>query len=541
MGFKLIKGSLLPAFLQGWTTRVFMHSGAIRPDIDPYSLQELIQILMLFYKLELPYSQEQVDSVVSTFINSEDEISAISQESLAGNSIVALAGVYVRRLLAGFNPIEQIPKHGPGAVATGERGNSKYNFQRKFQRLHQKFPYYEWFSASLSRESFESGWYKRLEPSVLPIAKVSLVQKDSRGPRLISMEPLEIQWIQQSQFRGLKSHIEASPFNNGEINFTSQLPNQRAALQASLDAQFATLDLKEASDRVSLQLVRALFPSELLDYWEACRSVATELPDGSILPLRKFAPMGSALCFPIMAISIWAICKATLQLKHRSRRRILVYGDDLIIPTPYFDDVVESLESVGLLVNKDKSFHRSLFRESCGVDAFNGVSMTPLRYRKDFEGGCPRPSLLPHLIELSESFYERGYWATCKFLRDSAAKLTPVLPWLTSRMTSEKNFDQIESSEGKPTPIGLYCPNSEVAALRNRFEPYGKRRVKTRWNADLQRRESLVPIVFPIKQKSMTSSDGRRLKGLLGLYRFRDEDNVVALRGKCVIKNDWVA
>jgi hypothetical protein len=75
-GFKTVSGSLLPAFLQGWTRRIFSSNGELLPDSDVFSLQELYQICSLLYKLEVPCSEAENSKVVHQFIKNETEIKA---------------------------------------------------------------------------------------------------------------------------------------------------------------------------------------------------------------------------------------------------------------------------------------------------------------------------------------------------------------------------------------------------------------------------------------------------------------------------------
>jgi len=518
LGFrKSSRKSLLPAFLQGWTKRIFSHSGELLAVSDPYALQEVLQICMLFYKTELPYSKEKEQSVIASFVKNENEIHSCDLSGrTSGSNQHAGARKLLSRALQGFEPRNISPKHGPGAVATGETGNDKYVFKRKFQRLHQSFPYYEFFSSSLSRCSFESGWYRQLSNEINPVAKVTLVPKDSRGPRLISMEPLEIQWIQQGILDKLVSHIERSPITRGFVNFTDQSINQRLACESSVDRRFATIDLKDASDRVSLQLFRSLFPEEIQEPIEACRSVATKLPNGEVLPLRKFAPMGSALCFPILALTVWSIAESTCRSEHRLHNQVYVYGDDLIVPVESLESVTRSLQDVGLVVNLEKSFHKGFFRESCGMDAYKGVQVTPLRFKKGLVGLHPDHSVYEHLISLSESFFNKGFWKTCGFLRKRIAKFFGKIPWTTSSSYP-----------------GYYCPDYSECERRNALH------FKRRFNKNLQYTEFRVRNVQPVKTKSLTSCDAKMLKALTGLYAFQRENDLVTLRSKCALRNGW--
>lgn len=524
--------SLLPEFLGGWTKRIFAKSGEVLPDPDPYALQELLQVTSLFYKLSLPYSHEQEKTVLDAFRKAEGDIAAIEdvleirfhgceteQIDRGSCSVEALARTLIHRVLDGYNPKDIKPRHGPGGVATRERGNEKWRFQRKYQRLHEYYPYYRYFAPSLSMVAFESGWYRRLTPEINPLAKVVLVPKDSRGPRLISMEPLEVQWIQQGQLRKLAPWLERHPLTRGKINFSNQSPNQIAAKSASVDKAYATLDLKEASDRVSLTLFRNLFPKEVVEAWEACRSVATVMPNGDLFPLRKFAPMGSALCFPVMAMTIWALAEASLRLKGLNTDGLLIYGDDLIIPTEGYESVVRTLHSFGLQVNTDKSFKDSHFRESCGMDAFLGVQVTPTRMKAVFTHDHLDHRLYAGLLQLSEAFYERGCWGTVRFLRDTLYRIYGKVPW-----THDNSFP------------GYYCPDIRICNERNHELGFTHRH-----NPELQRDELLVRTVKGKTGESPVTSHWRLHKGLMGLYRDSSEHHRVSLRHKAVLRKRWCA
>lgn len=518
-GFKAIPGGRLPAFLQGWTTRIFQKTGELLPVPDTYAISEVYQILSLLYKLELPCSDAENLSVIYRFIENEADLSAFVLEEDAGvnTARLDLAKRLLSRVLRGIDPRDIRPKHGPGSTATGEEGNRKYLWKRKYQRLHQMYPYYEYFSPSLSAVSFDYiVWYRRLKPELNPVAKVVLVPKDSRGPRLISMEPTEIQWIQQGLARLVTERVESHPLTKGKVNFENQSINRQLALEASKTRHLATVDLKDASDRISLTLVRRIFPEELLPYLEACRSVATKLPSGRVQALRKFAPMGSALCFPVLALTCWALSEATLRLRDRIAGSVHVYGDDLIIPTEHMEPVLEVLHTNGLRINRDKTYSKGFFRESCGMDAYDGIPITPIRMRRCLKGVHPDHSVYCHLIEVAEAFFDKGYWKTCDFLRRHVERNFGPVPWTYS-----------------DSCVGFKCPSHSVALERN------KNRFKIRWNSELQRTEARVLRVISHRTEHPVTSHVRLLKGLSGLYRMDSEHHQVTLRGECALHRRW--
>lgn len=128
------------------------------------------------------------------------------------------------------------------------------------------------------------------------------------------------------------------------------------------------------------------------------------MPDGEEIPLTKFAPMGSACCFPVEALVFWALSNVAqsdhvedkafkrlfysyssqssgLGLTAGEPTRISVFGDDIIVRVEQVDRTVALLEAVGLKVNASKSFTKGPFRESCGGDYLAGSDVAPVRVK----------------------------------------------------------------------------------------------------------------------------------------------------------------
>jgi len=388
LGFKPQPNSELPIFMGEFFNRVLQPNGDILPDPCAHSVGVLRDVLYLFYKYEDPYTDEQEQQVVSAFKRTESDLSThtsifqalqqkfaeeasedpgvnrytswrkplkvINQENVARRARQLLA-----ELFRTFDPLDIYPRHGPGVVATKQRAHEKYLWSNVAESITTMYPFDAYFCASPGHvcDSYQS--FSRLTQEELP-ARVLLVPKDSRGPRLISCEPVDKQWVQQGLGRAIVERVESHSITKWNVNFTDQGPNRCGAALGSITGKYATLDLNEASDRVHLDLVRLLFPAGLMPYLEACRSSSTELPDGEVLKLLKFAPMGSALCFPILALTVWSILTAAAPDAY-TRERILVYGDDVIVPTAYAANAMEQLESFGLKINRDKSCISGLF------------------------------------------------------------------------------------------------------------------------------------------------------------------------------------
>lgn len=437
-GFCKEPGVQLPKFLGGLFKRVFSHDGWVLPTPCVDCIKSLRQITYLFYKYELPYEQDQEQEVLEKFERTELEMLDLNQRlaNLASSvdssvplsrqtfqfgeygHIITKARVSLARLFSNFDERDITPSHGPGAVSTKERLWEKWTWSVVSPRIADSYPIDAYYYASPGHICDDFQAFSGLKYVENP-AKVVLVPKDSRGPRLISCEPLEFQWIQQGLMRAIVKHVEnhafwdrrkTKPGVKWNIHFTDQQPNQFGALLGSKTGRYATLDLNEASDRVSCGLVHLLFPEPLKTVLFNCRSLSTRLPGERELVLHKYAPMGSALCFPVLALTIWSLLSAGAPDAY-TRDRILVYGDDVVVPTAYAENAMKLLEAFGLKINHAKSCTKGFFRESCGTDAFAGVNVTPVRLRTVWSSSrCPH--VYESWISYANSLHSRRYYKT---------------------------------------------------------------------------------------------------------------------------------
>jgi len=357
---------------------------------DSLAVDCVRQLSYVFYKLEMTHDPRTVDDCLNQFIlvdrgvgsslgDSQDRILQIHLEKMRR---------LIARVLCNADPRVIRPNHGGGATACHTTNWEKWHKLRYYKKLDDFFPYSDYFFYSPTHLVDRLGILEESRESC-PQARICLVPKDSRGPRIISCEPAELMYIQQGLMRLLYETIEAHPLTSGQINFTDQSINRELARSSSIDDTLATLDLKDASDRVSLKLVELVFPPIWTDALKACRSESTKLPNGKIVELNKFAPMGSSCCFPVEALVFWASAQASIHTAHgiaRGGNRVYVYGDDIITAKENFDAVVEGYTKIGLLTNLSKSFKEGPFRESCGGDYHNGYDVTPVRVRKSLSG-----------------------------------------------------------------------------------------------------------------------------------------------------------
>lgn len=422
----------IPSLFSALFMTIFDTTGTL-VQVEDTAVGMIRQLCFLCYKVETPIDPELVKARLDRFVETDRSLPGTMPGDVVSKGILRNARLLLRRLFRDFDPGEIAPRHGPGAVAERVFGREKYNETYYDRGIDSLYPYVRFCTFAVHTQNLDDlVAHTKLARDVSP-ARVVCVPKDSRGPRIISCEPALLQYLQQGLARKIYRLVERSNLTRGHVLFTDQSTHRGLALRSSRDGQMATLDLSDASDRVSLELVRALFPESLTPYLLATRSKITVLPDGRSVELRKFAPMGSALCFPIEALCFWALASSVIGLVSRTRdlrrKRVFVYGDDIIVEARHARSVVALLEPFGLKFNADKCFIGGRFRESCGCDAFNGEDVTPVRIRvhRTQAPGTVKTDCLS-LSQNATAFFDKGYWRTAEFLWTYCEKYIGRLP-----------------------------------------------------------------------------------------------------------------
>jgi hypothetical protein len=440
-------GSRLPSFLKGFAEQVFDPcTGILKDDPSIDSIYAIRQLTLMFSKMELPCTPARERKAMDEYVLCDKEVS-VADSILADSDVDEFARM--GQLLFGdvFSSLDRdiyeeriIPKHGPGATADKLTSNGKYRSVYWTQRLEKVFHFGDFLSPS-PRFSTED-WCKGvclLEPEAEMPSRVISVPKTQKTPRIIAIEPSSVQYVQQGVLEALNRVID-STFVGSFISTASQEPNQLLAQKGS-NGSLATLDLSEASDRVSMRLVSALMRRHPLsrEAVEACRSERASVPGHGVIRLAKFASMGSALCFPFEAMVFLTMIFLGIE-KERGYRftnksdfyqfigEVRVYGDDIIVPIDYVHTVVDSLEHFGAKVNRRKSFWIGRFRESCGKEYYEGHDVSIVKVRRNFPSQRQQVAETISLVSLRNQFYEHGCWETCAWLDVRIRKLLRVFP-----------------------------------------------------------------------------------------------------------------
>lgn len=451
----------------------------------------LRQLLAFCYKVEHAPTKTQIQEALSGFLETDESIAIWDStfNSDRPGRYYSYARSLISRVLSKssrdelLNSIE--PSHGPGAVFPSAKPWEKSMFSTVYPSIEDYYPFDRWlwqiFVEDLPSDASAEVLQAKREEGIC--AKLVMVPKDSRGPRLICVHPKEAVYIQQGQRKWLERLIEKHPLTKDSISFTDQGVNQRLALMSSMYREFATLDLKDASDRIANSLVRYLFAG-YEDILSCARADRVRLPDGSVVVLKKWAPMGNCLTFPVESLTFWALCSAALYIDCGIKplhNGVHVFGDDIILPSEHLDAVKERLVAAGLVPNAAKTFSKGFFRESCGLDAYMGAVVTPLRLRR---GSPSSVSGALAFCNLGNRARAKGYCALAAELFAQVRK-----HWYVG-LTNDPNAQALCEYTGSSS-VDILCsdPRSlrfnenlqrwETRALLPRVQKAGKR--NTRW------------------------------------------------------------
>lgn len=426
----------LPRFLGGFLELVFdRKTGRLLEEPDVTAIWSIRQVTLAMGKIKLPCSGAREDAAYTQYLRTEQEVREAERRLTAEQSAAFLRissllwsnvlqavdeDVYYERI---------VPRHGPGATADRLKGNLKWMQHEWPERLEREFPSGNYLFSHPIHSTRADANVTWMEPGAERPVRVISVPKTLKTPRLIAIEPTCMQYVQQGILRSLVDAIQADHLASSLIGFSTQVPNQELAREGSLKGELATLDLSEASDRVSNQHVRILLsrhPS-LAGGVDACRSRKADVL-GEIYRLAKFASMGSALTFPMEAMVFATVVFMGIE-SDLSRRltkkdvqsylgRVRVYGDDIIAPVDHVPSVVAQLEAFGFRVNASKSFWSGKFRESCGKEYYAGHDVSVVRLREELPTHRQQVPEIVSTVETRNQLYFAGLWATAGYLDD---------------------------------------------------------------------------------------------------------------------------
>jgi hypothetical protein len=314
------------------------------------------------------------------------------------------AMAFCRKVLGESPEAERITywsRHGPGATLDTVRGlTSQYN---KFE----EWPYTvtsRAFGRGVSLISKDARWMGALENSyrqelhnsgvpnafTVPLNwrtfwhdvlmmvdgnRITTVPKSVLTDRTIAIEPTINLFLQLGVDGFIRQRLKY-----WGIDLNDQEPNREQARIGSISGYYATIDMKAASDSISLKLCEQLLPTDWYDLLVDLRSPCGTYEKRSY-SFSKVSSMGNGYTFALESLIFSSLIYGGLRaLDHEELfSTCRIYGDDLIIPTEFADKIIHLLKCAGFQINIDKSFTKGCVRESCGADWFKGIPVRPVQ------------------------------------------------------------------------------------------------------------------------------------------------------------------
>lgn len=517
-------------------SRVISGTGLLVDEPDPLAIQGIRQLAYLFKKPKEVCSDAKCKRAFDSFIDVEQTLTKFQIREDDSRDFVNVCRYLWDSTWSSFCIEDLVPKHGPGATAERDHGNAKFMMKRYHDRLESYFPLssFAWHTedAGWTGGDFDTQFVK--ESDEQPV-RVIAVPKTVSKPRIIAIEPVCMQFIQQGISRWLVSQLEHGVLTKGHINFKDQSINQYLALVNSVTKEYSTIDLSDASDRVLNILVLLMFSGNLLlsEAIQACRSSRADVA-GRVIPLAKFASMGSALCFPIEAMVFYTICilghirNAQKEISYESvknaSREIYVYGDDIIAPVTATPRITATLEDFCLKVNVQKSFSNGNFRESCGCDAYGGTDVTPIYVRRHLHRSATDDQSFVSSVETANQFAQKGYWKAFNNIRKVCEK-KHKLPYVGPK------------SQGLGWVLPDFVEPSNIAQECSLIDCYAR----ARWNSKHQCVEYKTLVVTTAKKRDRLTGSPALAKWALSRGTHNHIDSVYPTRKSVALSSEAVS
>lgn len=150
--------------------------------------------------------------------------------------------------------------------------------------------------------------------------------------------------------------------------------HQALARQASIDGLDATIDMSNASDTLCRVLPKLVLRTDWWELLNSLRATHTRVK-GKWYRLEKFSSMGNGFTFELETLIFATLARTVIEKEGGDPDRVRCYGDDLIVPVGHAKSVLAALRFFGFEPNEKKTFVEGPFRESCGGDFWDGISV----------------------------------------------------------------------------------------------------------------------------------------------------------------------
>lgn len=215
-------------------------------------------------------------------------------------------------------------------------------------------------------------------------SRIGFVPKNADEHRTIGIEMNGLMPLQKVIGNLIRTRLK----QRTPIDLNSQQRNRHLARLAQT-FELSTIDLANASSSISLELVRALLPTDWFTAINDFRSSHGQCNriDSDVIEYEMVSSMGNGFTFELESLIFYALAVAIAERNglHASeiKKSIGVFGDDIIVPRRISGDLITGMSLFGFTANIEKSFVKGFFFESCGADYYNCSDVRPFLLRRE--------------------------------------------------------------------------------------------------------------------------------------------------------------
>lgn len=249
---------------------------------------------------------------------------------------------------------------------------------------------------------------------------LQFVPKSAETDRTISVEPTLNVALQLGVDAILRKRLK----RRLGIDLDTQERNQKLANIGSKQGNLVTIDLKAASDSISLCLLN-LLPIEWAEMIFRLRSHRWNHKHYGNSEFHKISSMGNGATFILESIIFASACWAVYDQLNIpwNEETVAIYGDDLVVHESAYAQTRILLSHLGFKINTSKTFSKGPIRESCGQDFYHGHRIDRFTTKSDLQEPLSNVVLHNSLFSFFKEY--KIHCDTCDELLDFILKYIP--------------------------------------------------------------------------------------------------------------------
>lgn len=355
----------------------------------------------------------------------------VEDENILIGSVMKHARFFIRTILGECPSLPEFPDLPIGKGVTSTLRGAECNLYSKMQEVTTvSSSCYSMLFPLLRDNPYYSSFFGN-EVIFEDYCDIDFVPKQFDGLRLVTYDPSVNKMVQRFYGEQISHCMNASIYKGAYP--LSKRPDLHKELvkkaSKSVFTDLTTVDVKNASNSLYDTLIYRLLDKDWYNALNKARIKKGYFDDGVLHHFEMFSSNGNGFTFELETLVFYALCVGVEKAFGHNKATISVFGDDILLSTPLYNDLLYVFENIGITVNVDKTFSTdTYFRESCGEDRFYGRDVRPVFF-KDFGEG------LLSLYRLHNASRK-----ACRILNLSDEQENDILTFIVNRVPKSLRF-----------------------------------------------------------------------------------------------------